>query len=122
VVVGNPDLAAVVDVDHLGYRCNLELIKMNMQEFATLKVGDKIDNPMVPKSRGEVSSVTSAGVKIRWDTSMLDWLYTVQSTAWMHWSKAVEDDETERRMTCPSCGAPVVNGIAGHLHGCVYGP
>lgn len=62
---------------------------MNLKEFAALKKGDKIENPM-SQSAGEVADVTPLGVKLRWnggDPSAITFTYTVNSTAWFHWSK-----------------------------------
>ncbi len=62
---------------------------MNVQEFSALKVGDEIENVML-SSKGVVSEVTDRGVRIAWEggRSAVTYLYSVQSTAWMHWSKA----------------------------------
>jgi hypothetical protein len=65
---------------------------MNLQEFAALKAGDKIENHM-SQSHGVVTDVTPLGVRIRWDAAgqaaqgAIGFTYTVQSTAWFHWSK-----------------------------------
>lgn len=67
---------------------------MNMQEFAALKVGDKIENPM-NGSTGEVTATSDGGVRVVWGRRMFaqaapstSFFYSVQSTAWMHWRKA----------------------------------
>lgn len=65
---------------------------MNLNEFAALKVGDLIDNPMTG-SHGAVAEVTAQGVRVQWGSaggSFNGFLYTVSSTAWMNWSKADE--------------------------------
>lgn len=59
---------------------------MNLKEFGALKVGDKISNPM-NLSGGTVSGITDSGVRVRWGASTLEFFYSVNSTAWMHWSK-----------------------------------
>lgn len=64
---------------------------MNLQEFAALKTGDKIENAM-SVSQGEVTEVTQAGVRVRWGVAAqlgadVTFTYSVQSTAWFHWSK-----------------------------------
>lgn len=59
---------------------------MNMQEFAALKVGDKIKNPM-NGSAGVVSGVTDSGIRVQWGASAVEFYYSANSTAWMHWSK-----------------------------------
>lgn len=66
---------------------------MNLQEFAALKVGDKIDVPMLGNSKGVVSEVTAAGVRVAWEggRSAVTFMYTVSSTSWMHWSRVIED-------------------------------
>lgn len=59
---------------------------MTLQEFAALKVGDKVENPMVG-GKGTVVEVTEAGVKVVWGGTV-HFAYPAHSTAWMHWSKA----------------------------------
>lgn len=59
---------------------------MNLQEFAALKVGDEIENPMT-HSHGVVSHLTNNGVRVRWGEGDTFFFYPVNSTAWMHWSK-----------------------------------
>ena len=65
---------------------------MTLKEFAALKVGDKITNPM-SSSAGEVTAVDDKGVHVRWGNicgeSPKDSVtrhYSVASTIWMHWS------------------------------------
>jgi hypothetical protein len=73
---------------------------MNTEEFAALKQGDQIDNPM-SGGRGEVVTVDATGVRISWlgagrqtpDAGTPTWHYSVNSTAWMHWTKAEPDNE-----------------------------
>lgn len=63
---------------------------MNLQEFAALKVGDKIDNAM-SCSHGTVCEVTDKGVRVRWDgvgPSGFMPAYSVAGTSWFNWSKA----------------------------------
>lgn len=60
---------------------------MNLGEFAALKVGDEIENLMNPGSRGQVTERTERGVCVQWGVGM-SFLYSVNSTAWMHWSNA----------------------------------
>lgn len=59
---------------------------MNLKEFAALKVGDKIENPTTG-GMGTVSAVADAGVKVQWGVSALEFFYSVNTTAWMHWRK-----------------------------------
>jgi hypothetical protein len=61
---------------------------MNLQEFAALKKGDKINNGMA-SSQGEVTEVTAQGVRVRWGLHVgsITFMYSVNSTAWFHWSK-----------------------------------
>lgn len=64
---------------------------MNIQEFAALKPGDKIDNPM-SGSNGTVSEVNDRGVFVRWQhKDALAFFYPVNTTAWMHWRKTDDD-------------------------------
>ncbi len=63
---------------------------MNLQEFAALKVGDHVENGM-NNSRGEVTETTDSGVRLVWGPRHgreTMFFYSVNSTAWMHWSKA----------------------------------
>ena len=64
---------------------------MNLQEFAGLKVGDEVVNHMRNDGVGIVSGVTAYGIKIQWPPSTMEWEFTNQSTAWMHWSKKTDD-------------------------------
>ena len=70
---------------------------MNAQEFAALKVGDKITNPMSQqRSVGTITDVTPSGVRLRWgdDPGTSQFFYSVISSAWTHWER-LEDDEGE---------------------------
>lgn len=61
---------------------------MNLQEFAALKAGDKIENPSTG-SAGEVTEATPSGVRIVWGARHQHehpFFYSVQSTAWMNWT------------------------------------
>jgi len=73
---------------------------MNATEFAALKAGDKIENPMAG-SFGEVVDRTDMGVNVRWantraatenpmalTTQASVRFYSFQTTAWMHWNLA----------------------------------
>lgn len=64
---------------------------MNLQEFAGLKVGDEVINHMRNDGVGVVSAVTKYGVKIQWPPSAMEWEFSNQSTAWMHWSKKTNE-------------------------------
>lgn len=68
---------------------------MNVQEFAALKAGDRVENA-ASQSSGVVTEVTKMGVRVRWgvSTGVLDsnpgvvtFFYSAQGTAWFHWSK-----------------------------------
>lgn len=84
---------------------------MNIKEFAALKVGDTIENPFA-HSQGEVVSTDASGVRVQWTNAgkVTDpqvplvhtptWHYGVNSTAWMHWSKA--EHETDTDTTAPA--------------------
>lgn len=67
---------------------------MNLEEFAALEIGDKIDNPM-SQSSGTVTERTQDGVRVRWGEGTpgrnVLFTYTVNSTAWMHWTYAPRD-------------------------------
>lgn len=72
---------------------------MNMQEFAALKVGDKIENPMSPGSTAEVVETTDTGVRIVWGARHpheTRFYYSANSTAWMHWNKVEDNADLER--------------------------
>ncbi len=57
---------------------------MNIQEFAKLKIGDKIRNDMT-HSDGEVVAVDNAGVHVRWAPNTAPRHYAAMSTIWFHW-------------------------------------
>lgn len=62
---------------------------MNLQEFAVLKVGDKIENP-VTGSSGEVVEAADSGVRVVWGRRHEfehKFFYSVVGTAWMNWVK-----------------------------------
>ena len=65
---------------------------MNLSEFAALKAGDRITG--MNGDLGHVTEVNATGVKIAWGSpTALPFAYSVNSTIWMHWSKA--EDETQ---------------------------
>lgn len=65
---------------------------MNVQEFAALKVGDRVYNGLT-QSRGTVTDVTKDGVRVQWGdgfavtTGGVQFNFSVQGTAWYHWTK-----------------------------------
>jgi hypothetical protein len=64
---------------------------MNIKEFGALKAGDHVENGMNNNCRGEVIETTDSGVRVVWGPRHdreTKFFYSVQSTAWMHWSKA----------------------------------
>lgn len=65
---------------------------MNLSEFAKLKLGDKIINPMLSTSTvGTVAKVDDSGVYVKWgDNPAQDRThhFPVNSTGWMHWMMA----------------------------------
>lgn len=80
---------------------------MNLQQFSALKVGDKIETSMMgfgDPHRGTVSSVSDSGVRVRWGTSTMEFFYSVNSTAWMHWSHAtgVANERWNETMAVPA--------------------
>jgi hypothetical protein len=65
---------------------------MNIDEFRALKEGDRVRNAMTD-STGMVAEVVALRrgkivVEVRWDGADVHGLFvfTEQSTAWMHWS------------------------------------
>lgn len=66
---------------------------MNLQEFAALKVGDTVINGTT-FSEGDVTEVTPSGIRLQWrpkesrTSTGTTFFYSVNSTAWFHWSKA----------------------------------
>lgn len=66
---------------------------MNIQEFAALKEGDTVENVVFgggTASRGEVASVEPGGVRVVWGPRHpheTRFFYSVNSTAWMHWTQ-----------------------------------
>lgn len=59
---------------------------MNLNEFAALKVGDKVENAFT-HSVGEVTDAMDQGVRVRWSESSQPFFYSVAGTSWFHWSK-----------------------------------
>ena len=82
---------------------------MNLQEFAGLKVGDEVINHMSNDGLGIVTVVNANGIKVRWPPSAMDWTFTNQSTAWMHWSKKTDDTKPD---TATQDGAQVEAGAS----------
>ena len=63
---------------------------MNIKEFGALKVGDKIENPAMGASQGEIIECTSSGVRVVWGPRHeheTKFFYSVVGTSWMQWSK-----------------------------------
>lgn len=58
---------------------------MNLQDFAALKPGDRIEG--MNGSKGEIVGLEDNGVQLRWDGSSHVFTFVAQSTAWMHWRK-----------------------------------
>lgn len=73
---------------------------MNIQEFAALRVGDKINN-LMGNSSGIVTGVFDSGVVVRWGVAGggVDFKYTINTTSWFHWSKA---DDVEIQAAQPT--------------------
>lgn len=64
---------------------------MNLQQFAALKAGDKVCNNMFgERPPGVVTETNSTGVRVSWGGTATTFEYSVQSTAWFHWSLADE--------------------------------
>lgn len=66
---------------------------MHLKEFSELKEGDKVRNDM-SQSTGTVTKAETMGVRVRWGDGRpgndVTFFYHVNSTAWMHWSRADE--------------------------------
>lgn len=63
---------------------------MNLQEFAALVTGDKVENVGTRSGVGEVVETTAKGVRVVWGPvsgNATRFFYPVNSTAWMQWSK-----------------------------------
>jgi len=64
---------------------------MNLQEFAALKVGDKIENPADGgASVGEIVETLDRGVRVVWGPRHdreTQFFYSVVGTTWMQWNK-----------------------------------
>lgn len=82
---------------------------MNLQQFAKLKEGDKIESCVgAGTTYGEVVEVDKAGVKIVWGQRSpheRHFHFSVQSTAWFHWTKL--EDVREPRPTDEGSGGNV---------------
>lgn len=68
---------------------------MNLHEFAALKPGDEIENPM-SGSRGRITEAKRDGVMVAWGwnnrptpATAPTFFYSVNSTAWTHWNALV---------------------------------
>jgi hypothetical protein len=65
-------------------------IVMNVEQFAALKVGDKIVNAMNNDTTGEIVEATDSGVRVVWGERHdreTRFFYSVAGTSWFHWSK-----------------------------------
>lgn len=73
---------------------------MDVREFAALKEGDVIENHMGGSfGAGTVTAVEKMGVRVRWGESSPNaptFFYSVQGTAWFHWSRAEPPMTAER--------------------------
>lgn len=73
---------------------------MNLKEFAALKVGDQIENPMT-RSTGEITECNDKGVRVRWiipgairgNADGPTYPYATLSTGWMHWTKVAKGSD-----------------------------
>lgn len=66
---------------------------MNLQEFAALKVGDKIVNGMT-NSDATVAELKDNGVVLHWGNNPMPFFYGAASTAWFHWEKTEHEAAT----------------------------
>lgn len=63
---------------------------MNIEQFAALKVGDKVQNGINPGAPGEVVETTERGVRVVWGArhnAETAFSYLATGTAWFHWNK-----------------------------------
>lgn len=68
---------------------------MNIQEFAALKEGDKVTNPMT-NSTGEVVEATKSGVRVVWGErgpNEHKFFYSPLDRAWVHWNLVQAEPE-----------------------------
>lgn len=71
---------------------------MNIREFAALKVGDVVELRVNGYSRGTVSHVEPNGVRVVWGPRHdreQPFFYSVQSTAWMQWTRPEEEQSQD---------------------------
>jgi hypothetical protein len=71
---------------------------MNLQEFAALKPGDKIENHLSGSS-GTITEVKPMGVHVRWgvqEGNVVSFFYSVQGTTWFHWTLAEPEMTAEK--------------------------
>lgn len=69
---------------------------MTLDEFAALKVGDKIENTFT-HSQASIIEAAASGVRLVWDGTQTPFFYSVQGTSWFHWSKINEPAATTRK-------------------------
>lgn len=70
---------------------------MNIQEFAKLEPGDKIENVGIGgTSTGRITKIDNDGVHVAWgdNENAMPFFYSGQGTAWFHWSKVQDDAAT----------------------------
>ncbi len=63
---------------------------MNLQQFASLKVGDKVENKFT-RCVAEITEVRNDGVRASWYAGTPSFFYSVSSTTWLHWSKVGDE-------------------------------
>lgn len=82
---------------------------MNLQQFAKLAAGDKIQNTMLgSQGHGEIVEADASGVKVVWGErhpQERHFHFGVNSTAWFHWTKL--EDVREPRPTDEGSGGNV---------------
>lgn len=69
---------------------------MNVQEFAALAVGDKVECPATSSGVGEIVEATDSGVRVVWGprhSHETRFFYGVVGTAWFQWSR-VENEQS----------------------------
>lgn len=79
---------------------------MNLQEFAALKVGDRVKNNM-SNGLGEVTDVDATGLRIKWIGAGMQvaaanaptWHYAPMSTTYFHWSKVENESPNPETQT-----------------------
>jgi len=58
---------------------------MNVQEFAKLKAGDRVES--MNGGVGTITETTGTGIRVCWgEPGSTTFAFSINSTAWMHWT------------------------------------